>query len=109
VDVSENLKTFSLDSVPSAGTWTVVAAESTFDGFDLIAMDGKNVWLVQIKTNRPPSQKSYILFAKKFAGRYIRVIAMTWYDRKGWVIHTFNKNGTVTKRDLRKTNEKKND
>jgi hypothetical protein len=84
-------------------------SESTFDGFDLIAMDGKNVWLVQIKTNRPPSQKSYILFAKKFAGRYIRVIAMTWYDRKGWVIHTFNKNGTVTKRDLRKTNEKKND
>jgi len=83
--------------------------EPKFDGFDIIAMDGYNVWLVQIKTNRPPTQKSYIRFAKKFAGKYIRVLAMTWYDRKGWVIHTFNKNGTVTKRDFRKTNEKKND
>ena len=84
-------------------------SDPKFDGFDIIAMDGSNVWLVQIKTNRPPTQKSYIRFAKKFAGKYIRVLAMTWYDRKGWVIHTFNKNGTVTKRDLRKTNEKKDD
>ena len=83
--------------------------EPRFDGFDIIAMDGTNVWLVQIKTNRPPTQKPYIRFAKKFASRYIRVLAMTWYDRKGWVTHTFNKNGTVTKRDLRKTNEKKDD
>ena len=76
-------------------------AEQKFDGFDLIAMDGVNVWLVQVKTNKPPTQKSYISFAKNFAGRYIRVLAMTWYDRKGWVIHTFNKTGTVTKKDLR--------
>ena len=75
--------------------------DSRFDGFDLIAMDGVNVWLVQIKTNKPPTQKPYIAFAKKFGGRYIRVLAMTWYDRKGWVIHTFNKTGTVTKKDLR--------
>lgn len=75
--------------------------DTRFDGFDLIAMDGVNVWLVQIKTNKPPTQKPYIAFAKKFAGRYIRVLAMTWYDRKGWVIHTFNKTGTVTKKDLR--------
>lgn len=72
-----------------------------FDGFDLIAMDGINIWLVQIKTNKPPTQKHYIAFAKKFGSRYIRVVAMTWYDRKGWVIHTFNKTGTVTKKDLR--------
>lgn len=75
--------------------------DTRFDGFDLIAMDGVNVWLVQVKTNKPPTQKPYIAFAKKFAGRYIRVLAMTWYDRKGWVIHTFNKTGTVTKKDLR--------
>lgn len=84
-------------------------SDTRFDGFDIIAMDRRNVWLVQIKTNRPPAQKPYIRFAKDFSNRYIRVLAMTWYDRKGWVIHTFNKNGTVTKRDLRKTNEKKND
>ena len=91
--------------------WTLECehSEPRFDGFDLIALDGVNVWLVQIKTNKPPTQKPYISFAKKFASRYIRVLAMTWYDRKGWVIHTFNKTGTVTKKDLRKTNEKKND
>lgn len=84
--------------------------EDTFDGFDLVAMDGTNVWLIQVKTNKPPTQKSYIRFAKQFAGKYIRILAMTWYDRKGWVLHTFNKNGTVTKNDLRrKPNEKKND
>lgn len=84
--------------------------EDTFDGFDLVAMDGTNVWLVQVKTNKPPTQKSYIRFAKQFAGKYIRVLAMTWYDRKGWVLHTFNKNGTVTKNDLRrKPNEKKDE
>ncbi len=84
--------------------------EDTFDGFDLVAMDGNNVWLIQVKTNKPPTQKSYKRFAKQFAGKYIRVLAMTWYDRKGWVLHIFNKNGTVTKNDLRpKSNEKKND
>lgn len=83
--------------------WTQECAheDTRFDGFDLIAMDGVNVWLVQVKTNKPPTQKPYIAFAKKFGGRYIRVLAMTWYDRKGWVIHTFNKTGTVTKKDLR--------
>jgi len=45
-----------------------------------------------------------------FSSKYIRVLAMTWYDRKGWVLHTFNKNGTVIKNDLRqKPNAKKND
>lgn len=84
--------------------------EDTFDGFDLVAIDGTNVWLIQVKTNKPPTQKPYIRFAKRFAGKYIRVLAMTWYDRKGWVLHTFNKNGTVTKNDLRrKPNEKKNE
>ena len=84
--------------------------EDTFDGFDLVAMDGINVWLVQVKTNKPPTQKSYKRVAMSFAGKYIRVLAMTWYDRKGWVLHTFNKNGTVTKNDLRrKPNEKKDE
>jgi hypothetical protein len=84
--------------------------EDTFDGFDLVALGGSNVWLIQVKTNKPPTQKSYKRFAMTFASKYIRVLAMTWYDRKGWVLHTFNKNGTVTKNDLRrKHNEKKDD
>ena len=56
--------------------------EPMFDGFDIIAIGGKNVWLVQVKTNKPPTQKSYIRFAKKFASRYIRIIAMTWRPKR---------------------------
>lgn len=75
--------------------------EDTFDGFDLIAMNSKEIWLVQVKTNKPPTQKLYKAFAKTFASRHLKVVAMTWYDRKGWVMHIFNKTGTVTKKDLR--------
>ncbi len=80
-----------------------------FEGFDLISMSPKRLFLIQVKTNTPPTRKNYIRFATKFASRYIKILSMTWYDRRGWVIHTFNKNGTVTKKDLRKTNEKKDD
>jgi hypothetical protein len=80
-----------------------------FEGFDLISMSPKSLFLIQVKTNTPPTRKNYIRFATKFASRYIKILSMTWYDRRGWVIHTFNKNGIVTKKDLRKTNEKKDD
>ena len=84
--------------------------EDTFEGFDLVALDGSNVWLIQVKTNKPPIQKLYKLFAQKFATSYIRILAMTWYDRKGWVIHEFKRDGVVNKKDLRhKPNEKHNE
>ena len=73
-----------------------------FEGFDLISLGPKQLFLIQVKTNTPPTRKNYISFAKKFASRYIRVLSMTWYDRRGWVFHRFNKSGTVTKTDLRK-------
>lgn len=73
-----------------------------FDGFDLVAVSTTEVWFVQVKTNNPPSQVPYKHFAKKFVNKTVKVKAMTWYDRRGWVIHTFNKNGTVTRSDYRK-------
>ena len=86
------------------------ALEERFEGFDLIALYKNQVFFIQVKTNKPPTQKSYKLFAQKFATDYIRVLAMTWYDRKGWVIHSFGRDGAVTKNDLRnKPNAKKND
>ena len=72
-----------------------------FEGFDLIALKEREVCFVQVKTNKPPTQKNYKAFAKKFADTVIKVVSMTWYDRKGWVIHNFNCDGSVTKKDLR--------
>lgn len=75
--------------------------EFRFEGFDLIGLQKNKVWFIQVKTNTPPLRKNYIRFAKKFATRYIHVLAMTWYDRKGWVFHRFTKSGTVNRKDLR--------
>ena len=75
--------------------------EFRFEGFDLIALQENKVWFIQVKTNTPPLRKNYISFAKKYATRYIHVLAMTWYDRKGWVFHRFAKSGTVNRKDLR--------
>lgn len=68
-----------------------------FKGFDFIAIKPKRIRLVQVKSNKPPTQLTYKRFAKKFASRYIEVVAMTWVDRKGWIIQKFNTNGSVTK------------
>lgn len=72
-----------------------------FEGFDLIALSEKKIILIQVKTNQPATQTNYKKFAKRFVTRALKVWCMTWYDRKGWVIHKFNKSGTVTKKDLR--------
>ena len=72
-----------------------------FEGFDLIALSEVGVFFIQVKTNTPPARKNYIRFAKKFATRYIHILAMTWYDRKGWVFHRFAKSGNVNRKDLR--------
>lgn len=75
--------------------------EYRFEGFDLIALSEKGVYFIQVKTNNPPLRKNYIRFAKKFATEYIHVLAMTWYDRRGWVFHKFTKSGNVNRKDLR--------
>ena len=72
-----------------------------FEGFDAIAMNGKRLLLLQIKTNSPATQLNYKRFAKKFGNRYIRVVVMTWYDRQNWRIQTYCKNGSIIEKDLR--------
>ena len=72
-----------------------------FEGFDLIALSENKVVFIQVKTNKPARQHNYKKFARKFVTKDLKVWCMTWYDRKGWVIQKYNKNGTITKKDLR--------
>jgi hypothetical protein len=77
-------------------------SSETFGGFDLVAIKQGLVLFIQVKTNTPATQRPYKEFARKYCGRSVRVEGYTHYDRRGPVIHHFNKNGTVTKKDLRK-------
>lgn len=72
-----------------------------FDGFDIIALNGKHIILIQLKTNTPPTQEVYIKFAKKFANRRVKILCMTWYDRKGWRNQWYQQNGKIREEDLR--------
>lgn len=73
-----------------------------FEGFDLVSVKMRVVYFLQIKTNQPVTQKNYKKFATKFASEHLKIQCMTWYDRRGWVIHDFLPNGKVKRIDLRK-------
>lgn len=74
-----------------------------FAGFDLIAIHPYHPpILIQVKTNTPPVQKDYSKFAMKFAENHLVIESWTWYDRKGFVIHKYLKDGNIEKTDLRK-------
>ena len=72
-----------------------------FGGFDLICLKPGKVKFIQVKTNSPATQSPYSDFAARYASRYIKVEGLTWYDRRGWVVHKFYKNGKVKRVDLR--------
>lgn len=72
-----------------------------FEGFDIVALKPSEFIMVQIKTNSPPTQRTFKAFAKKFAGSVIKVWVMTYYDRKGWVIQNYTPTKLIRK-DLRK-------
>lgn len=74
----------------------------TFGGFDLVCIRDGVTKLVQVKTNTPAIQGPYKDFARKYAGRYIKIEGITWYDRAGFVVHRFMKNGKIKRIDLRK-------
>lgn len=76
-------------------------ATEDFGGFDLIGLKPGLVKFIQVKTNTPATQGPYVDFASRFASRYVKVEGITWYDRKGWVVHKFHKNGKVTRVDKR--------
>ena len=75
-----------------------------FSGFDLIAIHPYHPpMLIQVKTNTPPVQKDYSKFAMKYATDHLIIASWTWYDRKGFVIHEYLKDGNIDKLDLRKS------
>ena len=93
-----------VDRVELGGRFTKskdLFSSETFGGFDLVALKPGKIKLIQVKTNSPATQGPYIDFAKQYAGRNIRIEGITWYDRQGFVVHRFHKNGKVTRIDLR--------
>lgn len=74
----------------------------TFGGFDLVCLRPGCIKLVQVKTNTPAVQGPYVDFARRYAGKNIHIEGITWYSRRGFVIHRFYANGKVKREDLRK-------
>lgn len=72
-----------------------------FSGFDIVALNKKEILVIQLKTNTPASQEEYKQFAMRFANRKLKIVCMTWYDRKGWRIQYYQQNGKVKEEDLR--------
>lgn len=92
-----------VDKVEKTGKWVI--EKDLFNLFDLICLKRNKVTFVQVKTNRPPTQKDYIQFAQKYCGKRhsrINIEVYTWYDRKGPVVHKFYQNGGIKREDLRK-------
>lgn len=73
-----------------------------FGLFDLVAVKGSCVHFIQVTTNRPHTHAAYKTFAEKHAYTNIHIVQMVWYDRRGWCIFDYKKNGTMDKKDLRK-------
>ena len=92
-----------VDKVEKTGKW--VFEKDLFskacDGFDLIGIKQNKVVFIQVKTNKPATQKTYIAFSRLYAGQNVNVEVYTWYDRRGPVIHQFFSNGKVNRLDKR--------
>jgi hypothetical protein len=96
----EQDKDWITDRVERTARW--IKEKDLFGLFDIIAVaPGGHVHLVQIKSNRPATQKPFKEFAKKYASTRVHVIVMTWYDYKGWRIQRYLKNGKIQEKDLR--------
>ena len=73
-----------------------------FEGFDIVALNEDEIILIQLKTNTPPTQKIYKEFAIRYASETIKILCMTWYDRKGWRLQWYEPDGSIVEEDLRK-------
>lgn len=98
-------KGYLVDRVELGGKFTKskdLFSSDSFSGFDIIAFKPKELILIQLKTNTPPTQQEYIDFAKKYASRQIKVLCMTWYSYRGWRLQWYQQNGKIREEDLRK-------
>lgn len=89
-----------IDRVERTAKW--IKEKDMFGLFDLVAVAPKgHVHLIQVKTNRPPTQQPFRDFASKYASHKVKVKCFTWYDYKGWRIQTYLKNGKIKEVDER--------
>ena len=71
------------------------------DGFDIVGISPEEFLLIQVKTNKPATQKTYKEFAKKYGNDVVKVVVATWYDHKGWRIQWYRPDGKIIEEDLR--------
>lgn len=72
-----------------------------FNLFDLIAVKGKTIRFIQVKTNKPPTQKEYKEWAQKHCSCHVECVAATWYDYQNWRFQNYKEDGTIEETDLR--------
>lgn len=72
-----------------------------FDLFDLIAIKGRTVKFIQVKTNKPATQKPYREWAKEHCSNRVECTVATWYDYQDWRLQNYLKDGTIDEEDLR--------
>ena len=72
-----------------------------FDLFDLIAIKGRRVMFIQVKTNKPATQKDYKDWAEKHGSENLLTIVWTWYDREGPRIQQYMPDRTIKETDER--------
>ena len=67
-----------------------------FGLFDAVCVKGRETLFVQFKSNRPDTHCKF----EEWSAEHSRCQQMVWYDRKGFVIFTYQ-NGERSKEDLR--------
>lgn len=72
-----------------------------FNLFDLLAIKEGVVMFIQVKSNRPPTQKPYGKWAMINCNEHIRCICWTWYDYQGPRIQEYMGDGKIKEEDLR--------
>ena len=50
--------------------------------------------IIGVTCNRPHVHKPYMEFAKKFAAQYFHIEQWVWFDRKGWKIYRYDREGS---------------
>lgn len=90
--------------------WTVDDVEASyryakskdlFGLFDLIAIKERSIVFIQVKTNRPATQKEYKKWAKEHCCENIYCEVYTWYDNNGPRIQHYREDGSIIDVDLR--------
>ena len=91
---------YKIDKVELGGKYA--ESKDLFGLFDAVGVRGSCVLFVQFTTNQPHTHGPYQDFARLHGYSNILVEQLVWYDRKGWVLYKYHKNGTMDREDMRK-------